>query len=348
MSVRFGIIGCGPVGALRAEALSALKEANLRCVADPDRERRLALAYRHGCAHCRDASELLSDPAVEAVIVCTPPDRHREHVLASLASGRPVLCEKPLAPTPEECREMVCDAEARRLTLATGFNLRHFPAFAQAREALVSGAIGELDFVRAYHGHPGGSEFTHESVHDARVSGGGTLMDNGVHLLDLVRFLLGDVAEVKGYRSQSVWRFPDCEDNGFALLRSPSGRIATLQSSWTEWRGYGLWVEVYGTRGFARASYPPMWFQLGRAKAPGARPRVHREVFPWLQLVERIRSYRWTMVRSFRAELEDFMAAVRSGRPALSSGFDGLRATEIAHAIYRSSRSGECVRISTD
>jgi predicted dehydrogenase len=343
--VRFGIVGCGVVGALRAQALAALKGTELVCLADPDRERRTRLASRYGCAHRSDASQLLAEPSVEAVIVCTPPDRHREHVLASLASGRPVLCEKPLAPTPEECREMVRDADARRLTLATGFNLRHFPAFARAREALASGAIGELDFVRAYHGHPGGSEFTRDSVHDARVSGGGTLMDNGIHLLDLVRFFLGDVAEVKGYRSQSVWRFPDCEDNGFALLRSTSGRIAMLQSSWTEWRGYGLWVEIYGTRGFTRASYPPMLLQLARAEAPGARPRVKRSWFPWLQVIERMRSYRWTMVQSFRAELEDFIEAVRSGRPALSSGLDGLLATEIAHAIYRSSQSGECVRV---
>lgn len=343
--MRFGIVGCGVVGALRATALAGVKDAELVAVADPDGERRERLATRHRCRPHGDAAGLLADPSVEAVIVSTPPDRHREHVLAALASGRPVLCEKPLAPTPEACREMVREAGRRRLVLATGFNLRHYPAFARAREALASGAIGELDFVRAYHGHPGGAEFTHDSVHDARISGGGTLMDNGIHLLDLVRYFLGDVAEVKGYRSQSVWRFPDCEDNGFALLRSSAGRVALLQSSWTEWRGYGLWLEIYGTGGFVRASYPPMLFQIARAAAPGTRPRVKRSWFPWLQVTERLRSYRWTLVGSFRAELADFVAAVRAGRPAQSSGLDGLLATEIAHAIYRSSQSGECVRL---
>jgi predicted dehydrogenase len=77
---------------------------------------------------------------------------------------------------------------------------------------------------------------------------------NGIHIIDLTRYFLGEVAEVKGYASDSVWGFPGCEDNGFALLKSPWGHIASLQASWSEWRGYRFYIDVYGTRGFVRAS----------------------------------------------------------------------------------------------
>lgn len=343
--MRFGIIGAGEIGALRARAIAAVAAAKLVAVADRDPARASALGSRYGCVQHADATGLLADPAVEAVIVSTPPPLHREHVLAALASGRPVLCEKPLAPTVEDCRQMVEAAERRGLALATGFNIRHFPAFDLARRALAEGRIGDLDFVRAYHGHQGGAEFTHEAVHDVGSSGGGTLMDNGIHLLDLVRWFLGEVAEVKGYCRQSLWGFAGCEDNGFALLRSPEGKVAMLQSSWTEWRGYGFFLEAYGTRGFVRASYPPMLFQIATADRPGRRLRPRRKWFPLFQVRERLLSYRWTMVESFRREIEDFMAAVAAGRSPGSSGRDGLLATALAHAIYQSSESGQYVRL---
>jgi predicted dehydrogenase len=343
--VRFGIIGAGEVGALRARAIARIPAVTLAAVADRDPARASAVADRHGCTRYEDADALLADPAVEAVIVSTPPALHREHVLAALASGRPVLCEKPLAPTVEDCRPMVEEAERLGLALATGFNIRRFPAFDLAHRTLVEGRIGDLDFVRAYHGHQGGAEFTHESVHDVRSSGGGTLMDNGIHLLDLTRWFLGDVAEVKGYRRQSLWRFAGCEDNGFALLRNREGKVAMLQSSWTEWRGYGFFLEAYGTRGFVRASYPPMLFQIATSDHPGRRLRARRKWFPLFQVRERLLSYRWTMVESFRVEIEDFVAAVAARRPPDSSGRDGMLATALAHAIYQSSESGECVRL---
>jgi predicted dehydrogenase len=314
-------------------------------VADPEPSRREGLAARYGARAYEDHRGLLADPRVEVVIVATPPHLHPEPVLAALRSGRPVLCEKPLAIAPDECRRMVEEAERRNLALATGFNIRHFPAFARARAEVEAGTIGELDFVRAAHGHPGGKEFTHPEVHDAAVSGGGTLMDNGIHLLDLVRFFAGEIAEVKGYRRQSVWQFPGCEDNALALLRTRDGRIVSVHSSWTEWRGYGFFVEAYGTRGFVRASYPPMLLRIAKASGPGQTVRSRWHVFPALQIRERLFSWRWTLRRSFERELEDFRDAVASGRPPSCSGRDGLAAVEIAHAIYRSADTGETVEL---
>ena len=90
---------------------------------------------------------------------------------------------------------------------------------------------------------------------------------NGIHILDLTQFFLGEVSEVKGYRSNHVWKFDGTEDNAWALLKNTDGKMATVQASWSEWRGYRFWIEIYGTLGCVKASYPPMlaqatWFGL--------------------------------------------------------------------------------------
>lgn len=229
--------------------------------------------------------------------------------------------------------------------VATGFNYRFYPAIVKAREILDAGLIGELDHIRSYAGHPGGAEFTHPWVHDVNVMGGGALLDNGIHMIDLTRYFLGEVAEVKGYVTDTVWGFPGCEDNGFALLRSPTGKIASLQASWSEWRGYRFHIEVYGTRGCVRASYPPMMTKMVLRDGLGRRPRSSIYVFPKLQIMERLRSYRWTGLQSFMKELTAFAGAAtgEEKKTPLALGYDGLKAVRIAHAVYDATATGESV-----
>jgi predicted dehydrogenase len=351
--MRFALIGCGDIGAMRADAVARLAalgvaDAALVAAADADLARAQAVAARHAARGCRaldDGDAAARLPEADAVIVSTPPHLHARFALAALEAGKHVLVEKPIASRLEDARAIVDAAAARGRALGTGFNIRHFLAFRRAHDLLASGALGELDHVRAYHGHPGGSEFTHAWVHDAAVMGGGALLDNGIHILDLARWFLGDVVEAKGYATGHVWRFEGCEDNGFALFKNAQGRIASVGASWTEWRGYGFAVEVYGTKGMARASYPPMMLETAIADAPGGRPRRARDLFPRFQIEERLKSWRWNLVESLAAEMKDFVSAARAGRQPASSGVDGLRALEMAHAVYRSSRTGAAVPI---
>ncbi len=337
--IRVALIGCGEIGQLRADALAQTPRLRLSVVSDVDTSRARSLAGRHQARSESDWRRAIADE-VDAVIVSTPPPLHAEMCIEAFEHGKHVLCEKPLARNPQECRQILAAAQLRKRHLATGFNYRFYPAIVMARRILHSGCIGELDHIRSYAGHPGGSEFTHPWVHDVNVMGGGALVDNGIHILDLTRYFLGEVAEVKGFCTGHVWQFEGCEDNAFALLRSPAGRIATLQASWSEWRGYRFWIEVFGTRGCVRSSYPPMFVQATWSEKPGA--RVHREnfFFPWFQFVERLRTYRWTVVRSFIEELAQFARAIAGETTEAATGFDGLRAVEIAHAVYESSASG--------
>ena len=143
-----------------------------------------------------------------------------------------------------------------------------------------------------------------------------------------------------------VWKFPGCEDNGFALLRNPAGKVAVLQASWSEWRGYRFSIEIYGTQGCIRASYPPMLTTMTQIIRAEPRPRRRRRtfLFPLYRVVERLRSYRWTAIKSFQHELEALERTIAGEKTPLALGWDGLRAVEIAHAVYQTSERDQTLQ----
>lgn len=328
--LRIGLIGAGMIGALRAVALRKLPDLRFVAVADERPERaQSAAAHGDSVRVCTDALDLARDPAIEAVIVATPPNSHEDIVSACLAGGKHVLCEKPLTTTLAGAERLVAAANAAGLCLATGFNMRYTPAAILARRLVDAGAIGELDHIRAFHGHPGGREFTHDWIRDPAVSGGGTLMDNGIHLIDLTRWFLGDVAETVGMTSNHTWQTPGGDDNGFLLLRNEAGNVATLQASWTEWSGYGYRLELYGTDGFVTFGYPPMRLVHG-VRSANERTRTKRYFFPAYQILERLRGWQWGLVETLARDLDGWGMAIRAGTPAPASGVDGAEAVRIA------------------
>jgi predicted dehydrogenase len=329
------------IGRLRAAALRESATCALAVVSDIDEARGREVARSCGAAFEKDWRAAIDD-RVDAVLVSTPPPLHVENCVTAFARGKHVLCEKPLARTPAECRAIVDAATKSGKYLGTGFNYRFYPAIDAIHKIFVEGGIGELDHIRSYTGHPGGKEFSHAWVHDVKIVGGGAMMDNGIHILDLTQYFLGPVAEVKGFRTHGVWKFDGCEDNGFALLRNTRGNIAQVQASWSEWRGYRWWIEVYGTRGMLRASYPPMMAQATRI-ADGNR-RAQRFLFPAFQVKERMRGPYWTVQQSFVPEMDCFARAVRGEKTDAATGDEGARAVEIAHAVYAGNDSGVSIR----
>ena len=335
--LRVALIGCGGIGALRAKALDSLPSYRLAVVSDLVPGRAEALAARHGGTVVADWRAAVADAGVDVVVVSTPPSSHVDVCVAALAAGKDVLCEKPLARNADEGRRIVQAARDRGRLLATGFNYRFYPSIVKARELLDAGVIGRLDHVRSYAGYSA-TEHSQAWLHDAAVMGGGALRDNGIHLIDLTRYFLGEVTEVTGFVSGGVWQFDGCEDNGFALLRNEAGNVASLHASWTEWRGYRLLVEIYGERGCIRAWCFPMMTQVIAAPERGGKARRRRYLFPATQIGERLGSYRWVVVRSFVRELEALAGALRGESSPLATGDDGLRAIEIAEAAAAGGR----------
>ena len=287
---------------------------------------------------------LIESSDVEAVIISTPPQFHEPLAVAAANAGKHALVEKPMAATPEACERMIDAACAAGTFLSVGYNQRYFAALKVVRDFVHSGEIGRLSHVRAYAGHVGLAEFKAPWMYDVGVMGGGALMDNGTHLVDLVRYVMGDATEVYGQAMHRVWEL-DVEDEAMILLRNDDGVSASIEASWDEWRGYRFHIEAYGSHGMARAYYAPMMATVVRLDRPGGRKSVERRLYPESILREKFRGWQSTAIQTFVEEFDDFSAAAAgqpgSGRIALAA--DGLRAVQIAHAVYDSSRTGNRV-----
>jgi predicted dehydrogenase len=345
--VRFGLVGAGAIGQIRAASLVNLPGCELSAVTDIDVDRARGLSRSPDVRVFKDYEEMLKSDEVDAAIVSTPPQFHEQMVIAALEAGKHVLCEKPLGNSVESCRRMVETSRRTGKVLATGFNHRYFPAIQFTKQALDNGTIGELDHIRAFAGHTGLSEFKAPWMYEKRTLGGGALMDVGIHIIDLTRYLLGDVEEVYGVATCNVWKLEGSEDNGFALLRSPQNKYAVLQATWTEWKGYRFYIEAYGDRGMVRAYYAPMMSMIICMDRPGAPRRRRFNFYPMNIIREKLRGWQSTVIKTFRQEFTDFVNLCNGRKGIIADGFSGFRAVEIANAIYRSAEKREVIRLAS-
>lgn len=343
--MRFGLVGAGKIGRLRARAIRQFPGWSLAAVFDPVEQATREVASDTGARACSSLGELLG-VSMDALIVSSPVHLHLEPCLGAFERGLHVLCEKPLTNTVESSREIVRAAEVSGQVLAVGFNLRYYPAFRFMKDVIDEGRIGTLDHLRVFGGHEGLPKFVHDWEYRAPESGGGAMWDVGIHMTDLARYYLGDIAEVYGTMSERIWHVPGSEDNAMAIFRSASGVTASYQATWTEWKGYGIAVEAYGDRGMVRAEYAPMRNLLITQDRPGGHRRVERRRYPGIMLREKLRTWQSTALLSFMDELRDFERLTK-GEPGtrIADGRAGLRAVEVAHAVRQSTMTGLAVRL---
>jgi predicted dehydrogenase len=243
--VNIGLIGCGAVGTKRAQHLAGARL--LHCVdSDASRASRLA-ASSPGCTFGTNWQEVLLRSDIDAVIVSTMPDSHAAIVRAAVDAGLHVLVEKPGARHPGELQGLQQLADRQGVQVRVGFNHRYHRGFRQARHLVDSGALGPLLYVRARYGHGGRLGYGSEWRARPELSGGGELIDQGVHLIDLARWFLGEFVEVDGSAHTYFWDMP-VEDNGFMLLKTAARQVAFLHASCTEWKNTFSW-ELYGRDG---------------------------------------------------------------------------------------------------
>jgi predicted dehydrogenase len=340
--MRFGLIGLGAAGQLRKAALARAPDCVLAAVFDVDRARTEGVGSN--VVAFPSAESLLKSDSCEAVIISTPPNSHEHLTVVALENGKHVLVEKPMAHSVVACRRMLESSRRAGRVLAVGFNHRYFAAVKVVRDAISSGMIGKLSYIRAYAGHKGLSEFSAPWMYARDVVGGGTLMDNGIHVLDLVCHLMGGVDYIRGTTSSRIWHL-DVEDNAFVLLSNKAGVVAHLHTSWSEWKGYRFFIEAYGDRGMARGYYAPMSAMLISMDRPGGRRRVKRELYPFVAVREKLFGWQSTAVRAFAEELQDFVALAqgRRERMLIASSEDGLRVLQIANAVYQTSVTADFI-----
>ncbi len=242
------IIGCGLIGQKRAKSIHLLNEATLRACVDQIKERAESLATQHpGCVAYTDWREAIKRDDIHVIVIAVLHASLAEIALAAVAAGKHVLIEKPAGRHSSELEAVMASAKTSGALARVGFNHRYHRAFRKARELVDNGELGDLMFIRARYGHGGRIGYDKEWRAQPELSGGGELIDQGVHLIDLARWFLGDFSEVEGFAHTYYWNMP-VDDNGFLLLKTAKKQTAFLHASCTEWKNT-FSFEIYGRNG---------------------------------------------------------------------------------------------------
>ncbi len=331
---RVGLIGAGWVGEKRAQVISEHPHSELVAVADVHLARAEKLAAQFGienyCA-TRDGMELARADDIDVIVVSTINKFLAPFVIAGLENSKHVLSEKPLGRNVSEAQAMVRAAHNAGRVLKTGFNHRHFPHLKELHKQFQSGAIGEAMYVRIIYGHGGRPGYENEWRMNPELSGGGHLMDQGIHSVDLARWLLGNITRV--FAEMPTLFYPTVqEDNVFALMWNENGCVAQFHAGLTQWKNR-FEVELGGTNGTLRAEgrgghYGAMRLILHQRNPRGGKPSETIWEFD-------------DSDPSWANEWVEFLDALRHGREPMANGVEGLRAMEIVDALYRSARAKE-------
>lgn len=326
--MKVGLIGAGLQGRRRAQALKQCGD-QVSIVAAAHLERAQLLASELRCEATANWEEVVAREDIDMIVVCTPPNLHLPMCTLALKQGKHVLCEKPLARNPAEAEEIVKAAQESGLKLKCGFNLRHHPGIQQARDWFDHGFIGEPGFIRCRYGIGGRPGYDKEWRADVNISGGGQLMDQGMHALDLSHWFLGDFNQAFGFLQDSFWNMP-VEDNAFCLLRTGRGQVASIHVSWTQWKNL-FSFEIFGKDGYI--SVEGLGGSYGVEKAVLGK-RAFLEPFKEEVIEFRGGDHSW------EEEWREFTSAIEENREPLGNGHDGLEAVRLAHAIYESANKG--------
>lgn len=240
-----GIIGCGLIGGKRAASLGDL--GKLVACTDINYERAITLSQKYKAAIFSNWQDLLKEKEIDVVIISTLHDSLVEITCAAMHAGKHVLVEKPGARNIEEFEKIISTQRLTNKIVHVGFNHRYHRAILKAKKLVDEGVIGELMFIRARYGHGARLGYEKEWRATPSISGGGELIDQGPHLIDLSTWFLGKFSEVKGFADTFFWEM-EVDDNAFLVLRTVNGKTAFLHVSCTEWKNL-FSFEIYGKIG---------------------------------------------------------------------------------------------------
>ena len=334
MSHDVAIIGAGLIGTKRAAALSAFNDFRLKVVADVNPTAADKLAEQFGAESAVDWRAVIDRPDVDFVVVSTVNNVLAQITIAALQSGKHVLCEKPLGRNVDESSSILEHAQ-NGVVLKTGFNHRHHPAIAKAKHLADIGEIGRILFLRCRYGHGGRPGYEKEWRASKDLCGGGELLDQGVHVADLFRWFAGDFDYAFGYTPTCFWNM-EVEDNAFAMFKNNAGVVATMHTSWTQWKNL-FSFEVFGDLGYLiveglGGSYGVETLKIGKRNPKGGHPDEKIEQFSGPDV-------------SWQLEWAEFTQAIRQKRQPIGNGFDGHQANKMIDAVRRSAQTSKPAKI---
>lgn len=330
--LHFGIIGAGRIGRVHAETLAfRLPEAKVVAITDVNRAAASEVATRCGIAKVAEsAEELFADPAIDAVLICSPTGTHADLIVAAAKAGKHIFCEKPIAFSLEKIDCALAAVKAAGVQLQIGFNRRFDANFARVRHAVVSGEIGALRLMHIISRDPAPPPLSYVR------SSGGIFLDMTIHDFDMARFLIGDEVE-EIYTTGGVMVDPEIGiagdlDTALIVMRFQNGVIGTIDNSRQAAYGYDQRVEILGSKGKIETGncYP-------NHATVSSGENVYRDL-PLNFFMERY-------TESFVTELRSFTRAVIERRPTEVTGMDGRVPVVMALAARKSYDEHRPVRL---
>ncbi|MEE9910702.1 MAG: Gfo/Idh/MocA family oxidoreductase [Deltaproteobacteria bacterium] len=322
-----GIIGYGRMGQIRHQAIDELGCAKVIAISEP------SMGAEFKSIRNLTHEEIINDPRINMIIVCTPNFLNKELTIRSLLAGKHVFCEKPPCFTGKDMEEIIAAEKQSGKKLMYGFNHRHHDSIVRMKEIVNAKTYGNILWMRGRYGKSVTNDFFNNWRAKKELAGGGILMDQGIHMLDLFLYLGGDFDTVKAEVSNLYWKL-DVEDNAFVILKdSKTGIVANLHSTMTQWR-HLFSLEVFMEKGYmvlnglitSTMSYGEEILSIAknRSQAPAA---------TWKDEVQT----QYLTNNSWRYEMEHFCNAVKSDTPiTCGNSEDALKLMRIIDRIYES------------
>ncbi len=344
-TINFALVGTGNIANFHARAIGLVEGASLVAVHSRRKAVGRDFAQKYGAQYVPDYAELLKNPEIDAVCITTPSGTHGELGILAARAKKHVLCEKPLEITPARVDELVAACTQNQVQLGAIFQSRFGPGAMALKKAATEGRFGKLSQCGAYvpwfrtpaYYASAGWRGTWE------LDGGGALMNQSIHAIDLLLYIAGDVAEVSARCGTVLHKGIEVEDNAAAWLKFKNGAFGVIQGSTTCFPGESKRVEIKGTRGSATlVDDRTTFWQFETENAEDA------EIRAWAseaQIGGGASDPNAISVEGHRAQIEDFAGAIRENRPPAIPGSDGRRAVELITAIYRSSHENCAIEL---
>jgi len=328
--LKAGIVGYGYMGKIRKVVIDEHPDLELLGVCDAN----LPLDdLKSVCKPYQRYQDLVAD-GIDIVFVCTPNAYSPEIVIHSLNQGKHVFCEKPPGLNVEDIRRIVAAEQTNRpLKLMFGFNHRYHPGVTEAKVLAESGRFGRILWLRGVYGKSGGLNFEKSWRNKKEISGGGILLDQGIHMLDLFRLFCGDFQEVKSFVTNSYWNV-ELEDNAFAIMRNERGQVAMLHSSANLWK-HTFRLEIFLEKGYMLISgLLSKTGSYGRETLVVGKRQFEDETFALGNPREEVTYFDRDV--SWVSEVNDFVDCIKNDKPVVnSSSQDALKIMELIDRIYR-------------
>ena len=328
--IRIGLLGAGRIGQIHARAVSALDNVKIVAIHDPRDEAAAYVQAMTGAARHTSTMEIINDPDIDAVIICSPTDQHAEQIIEAAQAGKHIFCEKPIDLSLERVRECVAEVEKAGVKMMIGFNRRFDTNFDAVKRNIKNGEVGDVELVQITSRDPEAPSV------DYLKSSGGIFFDMMIHDFDMARYVLeDDIVEI--YATGSVLTDPEIGkigdlDTATATLRSASGKVAIITNSRRASYGYDQRVEVHGSKGMVRANNL-RGTSVTLANKEGYRSDPLLDFF-----MERY-------ALAYKAELQTFCRILAGQSEEFPDQNDGLKASELAEAAWQSYKTGRAIKL---